>query len=246
MISGQAGYKARVVAGVMVVFALWATAAIAGVNEDFLNAAKRGDLPGVRSFLAKGANVNAKLTNGATALHMASWQGRKETVQVLIDKGAHVNAKDNDGATALHMASQNGRKETVQVLIDKRADINAKNNHGGTALMVASYQGHKEIVRLLLAKGADVNAKASDGSTALMLSTNAGVRTLLMQAGAITEKSVPAGANAGWIPLPPPPEAGTCEECAVWDGSKWVCMTESERKQLRPNSPASCEAIIPD
>jgi hypothetical protein len=106
MISGQEGYKARIIAALMVVCALWATVAIAGVNEDFIEAAKRGDLPAVKAFIAKGAGVNAKRVDGATALIMASRNGKPQVVQELLEKGADIDAKASDGTTALIAASQ--------------------------------------------------------------------------------------------------------------------------------------------
>lgn len=54
-------------------FALWAIPACAGVNDDFLEAAKQGDLAAVKGFLAKGADVNARVDKGGrTALILAS------------------------------------------------------------------------------------------------------------------------------------------------------------------------------
>lgn len=52
----------------MMVPALWATAAIAGVNEDFLKVTNRGDLPAPNGFFAKGADIDAKMNKGATVL----------------------------------------------------------------------------------------------------------------------------------------------------------------------------------
>ncbi len=42
------------------VVSLWVTFAIAGMNEDLVEAAKIGDLPEVKRLLAKGADGNAK------------------------------------------------------------------------------------------------------------------------------------------------------------------------------------------
>ena len=70
-----------------------AAVAIAEVNEDFFEAAKRGDLPAVERFIANGADVNVKTTDGITALMIASLNGHKEVVQSLLIKGADVNAE---------------------------------------------------------------------------------------------------------------------------------------------------------
>ncbi len=117
MVSVQAGYKVRILVVLMVVFALRATVAMAGANEDLIEAAKRGDLVAVKGFIVNGADTNAKDKNGGTALIFASGNGHIEIVQALLDKGADVNAKTNQGLTALRLASQEGHKEVVQLLL---------------------------------------------------------------------------------------------------------------------------------
>ena len=47
----------------------------------------------VHALLAKGADVNAKSSGGATALMLASQDGHLEVVNALLAKGAEVNAK---------------------------------------------------------------------------------------------------------------------------------------------------------
>jgi ankyrin repeat protein len=139
-------------------------------GDDLINAAKQGDLPRVKTLVADGADVNAKNSDGATALMVASETRNLEVVQSLLAKGADVNAKANDGQTALFKAvSQRNNEDVVEALIGKGADVNARTNGGGTALMAASELGQQDVstVQYLIAKGADVNAKANDGETAL-------------------------------------------------------------------------------
>lgn len=61
----------------IVFFALWVTVAIAGVNEDLYKATERGELSDVKSSIAKGADVNSKMSGGITALMIASQKGYK-------------------------------------------------------------------------------------------------------------------------------------------------------------------------
>jgi len=150
----------------------WAAGAVAGPAEDVVlfSEASGGDAAGVLALLDKGADVNARGDNGATALIAASQNGHLAVAQVLLAKGAEINAKNNDGLTALIVASVNDHLDIVQALLAKGPDINAKEKKDGmTALMMAAFDGHLEIVEALLAKGADVNAKATDGNTALIL-----------------------------------------------------------------------------
>jgi ankyrin repeat protein len=192
----QTGFKSRMLVALMLVFALWATTAIAGVNEDFINAAKSGDLSAVKSFIAGGADVNAKVNNGLTALMLASQQGNKEVVELLLAKGADVNAKNNEGWTALVAASSKGHKEIVGLLLAKGANVDAKMNYGGTALIAASLMGHKEVMQVLIDKGADVNAKDNDGWTALINASVQGnkevVKLLLANGADVNAQSKPA------------------------------------------------------
>ncbi len=51
-------------------------------------------------LIDKGADVNARSKNGATALILAADKGNAEIVKFLIDRGADINAKDGNG-TAL-------------------------------------------------------------------------------------------------------------------------------------------------
>jgi ankyrin repeat protein len=114
---GLIGSQARMAASLIAVMVLCTTASFAGVNEDLILAANRGNLSEVQRLLAEGAEVNAKKNDGATALMAASEGGRLEVVQALLAKGAEVNAKKRDGATALILASQKGHREVSAMLI---------------------------------------------------------------------------------------------------------------------------------
>jgi len=111
----------RVLAVWLVVLAVgWQVAAIASPGEDLVGAAARGDLAAVQALLVKGADVNAKTNNDATALIVASQAGHLDVVQALLTKGAEVNAKTtSNGGTALIIASQNGHLGVVQALLAK-------------------------------------------------------------------------------------------------------------------------------
>ncbi|MDP6527136.1 MAG: ankyrin repeat domain-containing protein, partial [Kiritimatiellia bacterium] len=72
-------------------------------NKALLEAAGKGDSEAVKQHLAAGANVNVKRAwYGRTPLHIATWSGQEQIVQLLIEKGASVNAKDKGGWTPLY------------------------------------------------------------------------------------------------------------------------------------------------
>ena len=56
-----------------------------------------------------------------TPLHVASFNGHLELVEVLVGAGANKDAPLNEGATPLHLASFGGHHEVMEVLV--RAEI---------------------------------------------------------------------------------------------------------------------------
>ena len=84
-------------------------------------AARDGNIEAVKQHLADGADVNAKLDRGYTALHYAAHEGHKEIAQLLIAAGADVNAKGEGrrgggGMTPLDLAVKFHKPETVALL----------------------------------------------------------------------------------------------------------------------------------
>ncbi|MFH1538622.1 MAG: ankyrin repeat domain-containing protein [bacterium] len=119
----------------------------------------------VELMIKKGADVNAKMTDGSSAISIAaSGHFRTDVVKLLIDAGADVNSKDCRGVTPLHIAVRSSpppiyyENGTVELLIangaDLGAEINIKDSHNETPLDIAKRQGYKKLVGLLRANGA--------------------------------------------------------------------------------------------
>jgi len=121
----------------------------------------------IQLMLAKDAKLNAKKSDGKTALICAVQQGWDPVVQLLLDEGADIEAKDNHGKTALLYAADNGRDIIVQLLLSKDADIEVKDNYGKTALLYAAENGRNTIVQLLLDRDVNIEANDINGNTAL-------------------------------------------------------------------------------
>jgi ankyrin repeat protein len=75
--------------------------------------AGNGNTAGVRQLLDLGVNVDARFAEGdgywdvapnSTALHVAAWRARHDTVRLLIERGAPVDAVDAKGRTPLVLA----------------------------------------------------------------------------------------------------------------------------------------------
>lgn len=160
------------------------TRPLEAINQEVIEAAKKGDTLVVRSLLAEGAQVDAGDEDGTTALMWAADGGHDATVQVLLASGAEINARDRSGYPVILFAAQKGRIYVVRTLLaTKRVDVNAKTNSGASSLMLAALEGHLSTVQALLEAGADVNARTNQGNTALMYAVVDGhaeiVRTLL-------------------------------------------------------------------
>jgi hypothetical protein len=72
-----------------------------------------GNTPGIAHLLDLGTDVRAivsagdgywGIANNSTALHVAAWRARHETVKFLIDRGAPVDVPDGQGQTPLMLA----------------------------------------------------------------------------------------------------------------------------------------------
>ena len=123
-----------------------------------------------------GSKINAKDTNGITALMKAAHLGQTEYLQILLTNGANVNLKSNSSLTALMYAAMGGNAGCVEILLNKGADINMKDEEGHTPLMVALKDERATCLPLLLSSVPEwtiryLNEQNSEGVTALMLAT---------------------------------------------------------------------------
>lgn len=109
-------------------------------------------------------NLDARATNGDTALMMAAFTGNKPAVEALLARGAEVN---QTGWTALHYAAAVGNNEIVQLLLEQHAYIDAESPNKTTPIMMAARGGYILTVKLLLDEGADATLKNDLGMTAI-------------------------------------------------------------------------------
>ena len=100
-------------------------------------------------------DINARTTDGKTALHLSAELGNLYATKRLIDAGADISAKDNEGKLPLDLALDGEHALVVSVLLEA-VDLNAKEHLGWTALNWAILSGNKTRVRELVAKGAKI------------------------------------------------------------------------------------------
>ena len=168
----------------------WALALVGAGGADpppLIEAAKSGDWEAVVTLLEQGADATVTATDGATALHWASYWDEVETAELLLRAGAGVNAANDLGATALWNASLNGSVAMVGSLLEAGADPNVALLSGESPTMTAARTGDPRVLEQLLAAGADPNARATRGQTALMWAAaqrHSGAVRVLLEHGA--------------------------------------------------------------
>ncbi|GHU16644.1 hypothetical protein FACS189472_02140 [Alphaproteobacteria bacterium] len=181
-------------------------------TEKLHKAAADGNAEDIETLLARGADVNAKDSNGRTPLHKAAASGHLKEAELLLTYGASIFAKNKYDSTPLDEAKDFGRANIVQILqelknaseelllsavdwqpedidplLAKGADVNAKDGKDNTPLHLAAIYGPTEVAELLLDRGADVYAKNNKGNTPLHLAAKSGqteIARLLLTNGA--------------------------------------------------------------
>lgn len=90
------------------------------------------------------------------ALHLATYLGKVEIVQIMLAHGTDVNIADGGGLSALQIASRQNSKDIVQKLLVYGAHVDADltDPKGLTALQLAVMNGRTDNVRILLDHGA--------------------------------------------------------------------------------------------
>ena len=154
---------------------LLSVSVLAGASDaPVAEAAMSGDRTTVRTLLKEGADVNAAMGDGMTALHWAAKKGDVELAQMLLYAGANVKAMTRlGGFTPIIMASETGNAQMIDMLIKAGADAKVATTNGTTPLMLAAVAGRADAVKLLLDAGVDANAtENARGETALMFAAN--------------------------------------------------------------------------
>lgn len=115
-----------------------------------------------------------KVEDGRTALHMAVENGHEHVVQHLLSQGADADAESVDGRTPLQLALESGNEPIAQLLILRGADVNADFASGETPLSVAVGNYWTSLIQLLLREKADSNGRLPDGRTSLHVAAEVG------------------------------------------------------------------------
>ena len=153
-----------------------------------VDAVRTGDARTAEAQLAKGADVKARDSEGASALLWAVHNEDAGLVRRLLAAGADAKAANDYGATPMSEAALTANTEILGLLIDAGADVESVGADHQTALMEVARAGKLDAARLLIDKGANVNAVETwQGQTALMWATAQGhpeMMALLISHGA--------------------------------------------------------------
>lgn len=137
-------------------------------DASLVDLVRAGDRAGALELLRLGADVNAPLADGSTALHWAVHNVDAEMVELLLAREADPAVKNRYGAAPLTEAVRIANADIAGMLLAAGADPEATNADGQSALMLAASTGVVEVAELLLDAGANVNAMEQwRGQTAL-------------------------------------------------------------------------------
>jgi uncharacterized protein len=154
----------------LLVTAFAGAASAAGTSDSRLvDAARHQDSKTVRALLAQKADVNARASDGSTALLWLAHWNDAETADLVLRAGADANAANDFRMTPLSEACLNAGAPLVRLLLKNGANPNTAIATGETPLMTCAKSGSADAVKILVEFGAAINAKEpAQGQTALM------------------------------------------------------------------------------
>jgi uncharacterized protein len=113
-------------------------------------AAWRGDVAMIDQLIAAKTDLNARDGYGRTPLHVATFAGRRDAI--------NLDLLEQDRYDAVTIASVAGDEETLRVLLGLGASARqVTSRYDGTALIAAAHLGHAGVVRQLIAAGAPLD-----------------------------------------------------------------------------------------
>src|ERR1700677_824924 len=138
-------------------------------DSPLVEAARNQDPKAIRALLAQKVDVNARSSDGSTALLWLAHWNDADTANLLLGAGADANAANDFRMTPLSQACTNGSDAFVRLLLKSGANPNTAIATGVTPLMTCAKSGSVDAVKRLLEYGAAIGAKEPDQhQTALM------------------------------------------------------------------------------
>ncbi|WP_454836229.1 ankyrin repeat domain-containing protein [Pseudomonas lini] len=143
----------------------------AQLQDYYFDAARRGDVPMLETFIEAGYSLDTRDSKGYTALILAAYHGQGAAVERLLAAGADACAQDQRGNTALMGAIFKGEMQIARTLLATHCSPDQRNGAGQTAAMYAGLFKRVGLLDELKAKGADMNAEDPLGNSAARLAS---------------------------------------------------------------------------
>ncbi|MGY3260252.1 ankyrin repeat domain-containing protein [Pseudomonas chlororaphis] len=135
----------------------------------YFDAARRGDVEMLNTFIEAGYSLDTQGEKGYTALILAAYHGQGPAVERLLAAGADACVQDKRGNTALMGAIFKGEVKIARRLLATDCNPDQRNGAGQTAAMYAGLFKRVELLDALATKGADLNAEDPLGNSATRL-----------------------------------------------------------------------------
>jgi ankyrin repeat protein len=136
-------------------------------STSLIEAIRNNNSEEVKSFLSRGADINAYDDDSDNVLINAAIYASVDCMKLLLQHKAGPNLANKYGQTSMMLCTNDMDK--MKLLLSYGADINAAAKSGTTALLIAcSGYGQFKVVKWLIDNGADVTAKRWGNETALM------------------------------------------------------------------------------
>src|ERR1700722_15097750 len=138
-------------------------------DSRLVEAARNQDQKAVRVLMSQKVDINARSSDGSTALLWLAHWNDLETANLLLGAGGDANTANDFRMTPLSEACTNGNSVFVRSLLKSGANPNTAVATGETPLMTGAKTGSADAVRMLIEYGAAINAKEpAQNQTALM------------------------------------------------------------------------------
>jgi hypothetical protein len=159
-------------------------------TKELLDAASSGDLKGLKTLAARGADCNGHDYDNRTALHIACAAGHLPMVKFLLSqKSSVVNCVDRFCVTPLMEATKKAGVGSALVSLLLKKGAVKMNQRSGPALCAAAASGNVAKLEELQSCGVELSTADYDGRTALHLAASEGqvdaVRWLLDNEAAV-------------------------------------------------------------
>lgn len=149
------------------------------INEDLLNAARKGDLAAVKALCEKGAAIETTTPYGQTPLYLAAMNGHADVVQYLLDKGARTDIKDTFyKEPMLGFVLYKKHYDVAKLIISKG------NGNADDELDAVAAGKNAELVEAVLAKGKVSQAMLDKTYEAALDAKHTNIAEVLKKAGA--------------------------------------------------------------